>query len=467
MRAALRRDRAVIATVVAFIVLVGGMVGYNAWATGRERSTPLVVDVTARQRTLVERYVKDVVLKLDGVVADPQPSAKILRDYRGRVARRRQGREPAGEPRPVRHHPRGDRRCRPPEARARAAPDPRAPGRWVRAACGRSDEPDVRGGPAAPAGRRRGAVERDGRRRGRDHQGQRRFAVASRAGGDLPRARVGVPRARSWAGCSGARRSTNRTASARWCTTRPTSSPSSTRTPSRGTRARPRCGCSATRPTRSSGTKLSDLLHPDDKRPVIEAFASAYDQPGATIELHFRLRHRNGEYRHMEGTATNQLADRSVHGFVVNSRDVTEREQAAIELASARDRALERVEGEVAVPGVDEPRDPHTDERDHRPERAAARHRPRRRAARVQQRRAERRRRAARDHQRHPRLLEGRSGQARARDRRRRPGPPGGGRRSAARRRGEREVASSSSSTSPRSCRRPCAATPPGCVRSC
>ena len=51
MRAALRRDRAAIAIVVAFIVLVGGMVGYNAWATGRERPTPLVVDVTARQRT--------------------------------------------------------------------------------------------------------------------------------------------------------------------------------------------------------------------------------------------------------------------------------------------------------------------------------------------------------------------------------------------------------------------------------
>ena len=79
MREALRRDRAAIVVVVAFIVLIGGMVGYNAYATDRERPTPLVVDVTARQRTLVERYVKDVVLKLDGVAADPAPSAKILR----------------------------------------------------------------------------------------------------------------------------------------------------------------------------------------------------------------------------------------------------------------------------------------------------------------------------------------------------------------------------------------------------
>ena len=88
------------------------------------------------------------------------------------------------------------------------------------------------------------------------------------------------------------------------------------------------------------GTKLTELLHPDDKRSVIETFARVSEQPGATVELHCRLRHRNGEYRFMEGTATNQLADRNVRGFVVNSRDVTEREHAAAELAAARDRAL-------------------------------------------------------------------------------------------------------------------------------
>ena len=62
----------IVAIVAAFVVLVGGMVGYNAWATDRERPTPLVVDVTARQRTLVERYIKDIVLKLDGDQADPE-----------------------------------------------------------------------------------------------------------------------------------------------------------------------------------------------------------------------------------------------------------------------------------------------------------------------------------------------------------------------------------------------------------
>src|SRR4029079_10280992 len=75
-----RGTRAAFAIVAAFVVLIGVMVGYNAYATDRERPTALVVDVTARQRTLTERYIKDTVLVLDGVQADPEPSATILRD---------------------------------------------------------------------------------------------------------------------------------------------------------------------------------------------------------------------------------------------------------------------------------------------------------------------------------------------------------------------------------------------------
>src|SRR5882672_9691333 len=75
-----RETRAAFAIVAAFVVLIGVMVGYNADATDRERPTALVVDVTARQRTLTERYIKDTVLALDGVQADPEASAKILRE---------------------------------------------------------------------------------------------------------------------------------------------------------------------------------------------------------------------------------------------------------------------------------------------------------------------------------------------------------------------------------------------------
>ena len=89
------------------------------------------------------------------------------------------------------------------------------------------------------------------------------------------------------------------------------------------------------------GTKLTELLHPNDKSEVIGAFADLYDRPGATVELMFRLRNRAGAWVLMEGSIQNLIADKTVGGFVVNTRDVTEREQIATELAGARDTAME------------------------------------------------------------------------------------------------------------------------------
>ena len=273
-------------------------------------------------------------LKLDGVVADPQPSAKILRDHRGRAARRRQGREPAGQPRPVRHHPCGDRRCRPAEARARAAPDPRAAGPWVRAARGRSDEPDVRAGPAAPAGRRRGAVERDGRRRGRDHQGQRRprCRVSSRWRSSSGSASVFLALLMGWLLRRSAQHQSDRFRSlvhnstdlitvldehavARY------QSPSSMRV--LGYEAGRDRGHQAHRPaaprrqaTRHRGLRARVRPARRDRRAPLPAAA-----PQRRVPATWRAPRR---------TSSRTAASA---GFVVNSRDVTEREQAAAELA--------------------------------------------------------------------------------------------------------------------------------------
>ena len=71
-------------------------------------------------------------------------------------------------------------------------------------------------------------------------------------------------------------------------------------------------------------------------------------------------------------------------------------------------RGRGRQRGEELVPRDDEPRDPHADERGDRHERPAARHAARRRAARLRGDDPRLGRRAAHDHQRHPRLLEDR-----------------------------------------------------------
>ena len=109
-------------------------------------------------------------------------------------------------------------------------------------------------------------------------------------------------------------------------------------------------------------------------------------------------------------------------GLALSIRDVTERRAGRARPRGGARRCRGGVPPEVGVPGHDEPRDPHADERGDRPHRAAAHHRPRRAPGAVRRGRPERRRGPAGDHQRHPGLLEGRGRQAGARGDRLRPG---------------------------------------------
>src|SRR5512132_202689 len=61
------------------IVLVTAIVGYNARAIGQQRGSALVVYTAARQRALVERYTKDVLLVVGGFQADPEESGEAMR----------------------------------------------------------------------------------------------------------------------------------------------------------------------------------------------------------------------------------------------------------------------------------------------------------------------------------------------------------------------------------------------------
>src|SRR5258706_14961694 len=73
-----RRDRGILLTIAVFLILIGSMVGYNGATPSSNRDTAFVVNVTARRRTLVERYIKDLLLKFQGTQADPGPSRDVL-----------------------------------------------------------------------------------------------------------------------------------------------------------------------------------------------------------------------------------------------------------------------------------------------------------------------------------------------------------------------------------------------------
>ena len=61
-----------------FVVFSAASVTLTIRATERSRDQAAVVQVAARQRTLAERYVQEVVLVLDGAKADPASLAKVL-----------------------------------------------------------------------------------------------------------------------------------------------------------------------------------------------------------------------------------------------------------------------------------------------------------------------------------------------------------------------------------------------------
>jgi diguanylate cyclase (GGDEF)-like protein/PAS domain S-box-containing protein len=80
------------------------------------------------------------------------------------------------------------------------------------------------------------------------------------------------------------------------------------------------------------GRNAFELVHPDDLPATYAEFVAAINDPARTPTVEFRFRHCDGSWRWLEATGTNLLADPAVGGFVVNSRDVTERKEHAARL---------------------------------------------------------------------------------------------------------------------------------------
>jgi PAS domain S-box-containing protein len=93
------------------------------------------------------------------------------------------------------------------------------------------------------------------------------------------------------------------------------------------------------------GRNAFEFVHPDDHAPTWGMFEAAILDPNFVPMVEFRFRHRDGSWRWLEATGTNLLADPNVAGFVVNSRDITDRKNLmqqlheALEVAEAGMRA--------------------------------------------------------------------------------------------------------------------------------
>ncbi len=93
-----------------------------------------------------------------------------------------------------------------------------------------------------------------------------------------------------------------------------------------------------------------DFVHPDDQPALTAALDRVIARPDGFERITLRVADRSGEWRWVEKTMTNALADPDIRGLVLNLRDVTVEIQAKDELR--RSEARYRAMAETAQEGI-------------------------------------------------------------------------------------------------------------------
>jgi PAS domain S-box-containing protein len=91
-----------------------------------------------------------------------------------------------------------------------------------------------------------------------------------------------------------------------------------------------------------------ELLHPDDREKYLAVFNYALLHPRKPVSLTYRIRHKNGSWKWMEGVGVNMLDDPDVAAVVSNFRDVTDKKQ----LEMQKDEFLSIASHELKTPAT-------------------------------------------------------------------------------------------------------------------
>ena len=72
----------------------------------------------------------------------------------------------------------------------------------------------------------------------------------------------------------------------------------------------------------------SEVIHPGDQQPTADLFMKLLSEQGGSVTTQYRVRHKNGSWRWVEGSWKNLLSDPHIQSVVINIHDITERKQA-------------------------------------------------------------------------------------------------------------------------------------------
>lgn len=101
-------------------------------------------------------------------------------------------------------------------------------------------------------------------------------------------------------------------------------------------------------PTDLVGRSAFELVHPEDRETVQETFYSAVEEPDQVPTATYRFQHADGSWRYVESRGSNKLEDPAIEGFVVNTRDITQRKRMAQRIRENRNK-ITRLHDTAAV----------------------------------------------------------------------------------------------------------------------
>lgn len=79
------------------------------------------------------------------------------------------------------------------------------------------------------------------------------------------------------------------------------------------------------------GKSEAEMVHPDHQEIFKGLFRRMVQQPDEKVTVQYEYRTKEGNYIWIESTGTNCMSNPAIHGYIINSRDITERRRAELE----------------------------------------------------------------------------------------------------------------------------------------